>query len=209
MQAEREVILTARGLKKIEEELDQLRTVHRKRVADRIRESMHFGEMGENSEFDDAKNEQAFVEGRIEELRQILALARVIDSEDVLTDSVGVGTVVRVKDLETADDWEWTIVGTIEADPAENRISNESPVGQALMGKKIGEIAVVEIPAGLAKYEILEIQQTGMRKRKSCQAQANKTLREQTLAGFLLVLGDCYRRHAERHSFGARHWKNT
>ncbi len=99
MQAEREVILTARGLKKIEEELDQLRTVHRKRVADRIRESMHFGELGENSEFDDAKNEQAFVEGRIEELRQILALARVIDSEDVLTDSVGVGTVVRVKDL--------------------------------------------------------------------------------------------------------------
>ena len=157
MQAEREVILTARGLKKIEEELDQLRTVHRKRVADRIRESMHFGEMGENSEFEDAKNEQAFVEGRIEELRQILALARVIESEDVLTDSVGVGSVVRVKDIETADEWEWNIVGTVEADPAENRISNESPVGKALIDRKVGEVAVIEIPAGVAKYEILDI----------------------------------------------------
>jgi transcription elongation factor GreA len=157
MQAEREVILTARGLKKIEEELDQLRTVHRKRVADRIRESMHFGEMGENSEFEDAKNEQAFVEGRIEELRQILAMARVIESEDILTDSVSVGSVVRVKDLETADEWEWSIVGTVEADPAENRISNESPVGKALMQRKIGDVAVVEIPAGVAKYEILGI----------------------------------------------------
>ena len=157
MQAEREVILTARGLKKIEGELDQLRTVHRKRVADRIRESMHFGEMGENSEFEDAKNEQAFVEGRIEELKQILALARVIESEDVLTDSVCVGSVVRVKDLETADEWEWNIVGTVEADPAENRISNESPVGEALIHKKVGEVAVVEIPAGIASYEILDI----------------------------------------------------
>jgi len=157
MQAEREVILTARGLKKIEEELDQLRTVHRKRVADRIRESMHFGEMGENSEFEDAKNEQAFVEGRIEELRQILAMARVIESEDILTDCVSVGSVVRVKDLETADEWEWSIVGTVEADPAENRISNESPVGKALMQRKIGDVAVVEIPAGVAKYEVLGI----------------------------------------------------
>ncbi len=157
MHAEREVILTARGLKKIEEELDQLRTVHRKRIADRIRESMHFGEMGENSEFEDAKNEQAFVEGRIEELRQILAMARVIETEDVETDSVGIGTTVKVKDLETEDEWEWTIVGTIEADPAENRISNESPVGKALMKKKVGDTAVVEIPAGVARYQILEI----------------------------------------------------
>ncbi|MCX8052492.1 MAG: transcription elongation factor GreA [Armatimonadetes bacterium] len=157
MKAEREVILTARGLKKIEEELEQLRTVHRKRVADRIRESMHFGEMGENSEFEDAKNEQAFVEGRIEELRQILAMARVIDNEEVLTDSVGIGSVVKVRDLETLDEWEWHIVGTVEADPAENRISNESPVGKALMNRKVGDVAVVEIPAGVAKYEILGI----------------------------------------------------
>ncbi len=157
MQAEREIILTASGLRKIEEELDQLRTVHRRRVADRIRESMQFGELGENSEFEDAKNEQAFVEGRIEELRQILSAARVIEDEEVATDSVGIGTIVRVKDLETDDDWEWWIVGTFEANPAEDKISNESPVGQALMGRKVGEVAIVEIPAGLAKYEVVSI----------------------------------------------------
>lgn len=157
MQAEREIILTAAGLKKIEDELDQLRTVHRRRVADRIRESMQFGELGENSEFEDAKNEQAFVEGRIEELRQILSAARVIEDEEVATDTVGIGTIVRVRDLETSDDWEWSIVGTFEANPAEDRISNESPVGQALVGRKVGDVAIVEIPAGLAKYEIVSI----------------------------------------------------
>ena len=157
MQAEKEVILTARGLKRIEDELDQLRTVHRKRVADRIRESKQFGELSDNSEFEDAKNEQAFVEGRIEELRQILAAARVIESEDVLTDQVSVGCVVGVKDLESGDQWEFAIVGTFEADPAEDRISNESPVGEALIGRRIGDIATIEIPAGKAKYEITSI----------------------------------------------------
>lgn len=159
MQAEQqqEVILTARGLKKIEDELDQLRTVHRKRVADRIRESKQFGELSDNSEFEDAKNEQAFVEGRIEELRQILSSARVIENEDVLTDVVSIGCVVGVKDLETNDQWEWSIVGTFEADPAEDRISNESPVGEALMGMRVGDIATVQVPAGRAKYEITHI----------------------------------------------------
>ena len=158
MQTEQEVILTVAGLKRIEQELDLLRTVHRKRVADRIRESMQMaGELTENSEFEDAKNEQAFVEGRIEELRQILGSARVIETDDVLTDKVGVGSIVRVKDLETQDDWEWTLVGTFEANPAEDRISNESPVGQALLGKQAGDVAVVQIPAGIAKYEILSI----------------------------------------------------
>lgn len=158
MQTEQEVILTVAGLKRIEDELDQLRIVHRKRVAERIRESMQMaGELTENSEFEDAKNEQAFVEGRIEELRQILGSARVIEDEDVLTDRVGVGSIVRVKDLETQDEWEWTLVGTFEANPAEDRISNESPVGQALIGKRVAEAAVVQIPAGVAKYEILNI----------------------------------------------------
>lgn len=157
MQAEKEIVLTARGLKKIEDELDQLRTVHRRRVADRIRESKQYGELADNSEFEDAKNEQAYVEGRIDELRQILASARVVETEDVATDEVGVGCVVRVRDLESKDEWEWTIVGTYEADPAEDRISNESPVGQALMGRKVGETAIVDIPAGVAKYEIVAI----------------------------------------------------
>ena len=158
MQAERQVVLTASGLKKIEEELHQLRKVHRRRVADRIRESAHFGgELGDNSEFEDAKNEQAMVEGRIDDLRRILAVARVIESKDVLTDKVGVGNVVRVKDVETSDEWEWAIVGTVEADPAEDKISNESPVGDALMGLKVGDTAEVEIPAGVAKYKIVAI----------------------------------------------------
>lgn len=158
MQAEREVILTARGLKKIEDELDQLRSVHRKRVADRIRESLQLGgEINESSELEDAKNEQAFVEGRIEELREILATARVIENEDIPTDNVGVGTIVLVRDMETRDEWEWTIVGTFEADPADDKISNESPVGQSLVGKKVGEVAQVATPAGRARYEILAI----------------------------------------------------
>jgi transcription elongation factor GreA len=158
MEAEKEIILTATGLKKIEEELDQLRTVHRRRVADRIRESKGFGgESTDQSEFEDAKNEQAFVEGRIEELKQILSTAKVIEREDVDTKEVGIGTIVKVRDLETMDEWEWTIVGTYEADPAEDRISNESPVGRQLIGKKVGDVAVVEIPAGVARYEIVGI----------------------------------------------------
>jgi transcription elongation factor GreA len=157
MHAEREVILTTQGLKRLEDELNQLRTVRRKRIADRIRESMHYGELGENPEFEDAKNEQAFVEGRIEEIKRILAVARVIENDDVATDRVTVGSIVRVKDLETNDEWEWNIVGTIEADPGENRISNESPVGKALLNLKVGDIAEVEVPAGTARFEILEI----------------------------------------------------
>lgn len=158
MQAEKELILTAAGLKKIEEELDQLRTVHRKRVADRIREAMQFGgELTDNSEFENAKNEQAFVEGRIEELRQILAVARVVETDDVGTDSVGIGSIVKVRDLETLDEWEWSIVSTIEADPAEDRISDESPVGQKLVGSRVGDIVAIEIPAGVVKYEIVGI----------------------------------------------------
>ena len=158
MQAEREIILTVNGLKKIEEELDQLRTVNRKRVADRIREAKQLGgELSDSSEFEDAKNEQAFVEGRIEELKEILAAARVLETDEVLTDRVSVGSIVKVKDLENSDEWEWTIVGTFEADPAEDRISNESPVGQMLMDRKVGEVAIVEIPAGVARYEIMGI----------------------------------------------------
>ena len=148
MQAQREVILTVQGLKKIEEELDELRKVGRKRVAERIRDSKQFGELTENSEFEDAKNEQAQVEGRIDELRQILAAAQVVELEDISTDEVGVGSIVGIRDVNSRNQWEWTIVGTFEADPAQDRISNESPVGEALIGKKIGDIVSIDIPAG-------------------------------------------------------------
>jgi transcription elongation factor GreA len=157
VQTDKEIILTASGLQKIESELDQLRRVHRKRVADRIRDSKQFGEFSENSEYEDAKIEQAFVEGRIEELQRILMHAHVIEDDEVPTDQVGVGNIVKVRDLETADEWEYTIVGSIEANPAEDKISNESPVGDALMGRTVGDRVQVEIPAGIARYEIIGI----------------------------------------------------
>ena len=157
MQTDKEIILTANGLKKIEQELEQLRTVHRKRVADRIRDSKQFGEFSENSEYEDAKIEQAFVEGRIEEFKKILMHAHVIEEDEVMTDRVGVGSIVKVRDLETSDEWEYTIVGSIEANPSEDKISNESPVGEALLGCAVGDQVQVEIPAGVARYQIIGI----------------------------------------------------
>lgn len=157
MQTDKEIILTAGGLQKIEHELEQLRTVHRKRVADRIRDSKQFGEFSENSEYEDAKIEQAFVEGRIEELKSILMHAHVIEADEVETDRVSIGSIVKVRDLETGDDWEYTIVGPVEANPAEDKISNESPVGESLLGRTTGDLIQVEIPAGIARYEIVGI----------------------------------------------------
>jgi transcription elongation factor GreA len=157
METEKEIVLTADGLKRIEQELDHLRTVHRREVADRIRESKAFGEFSENSEYEDAKTEQAFVEGRILELKLILLNASVIEEADIPTDMVGVGSKVTVRDLESGDEWEYTIVGSVEADPSEDRISNESPVGEALLDQKVGDVIEVEVPAGTVKYEIVKI----------------------------------------------------
>ncbi len=157
MQTDKEIVLTASGLKKIEDELEQLVTVHRKRVAERIRESKQFGEFSENAEYEDAKIEQAFVEGKIEDLKKILMHAHVVEDDDVLTDRVGIGCIVKVRDLETSDEWEYHIVGSVEANPAEDKISNESPVGEALMDCKVGDKVQVEIPAGVARYEIIGI----------------------------------------------------
>lgn len=157
MEVEKEIILTASGLKRIEDELEHFRTVHRREVAERIRESKQFGEFSENSEYEDAKTEQAFVEGRILELKHILQNARVIEENEIPTHQVGVGSKVKVRDLESKDEWEYTIVGSVEADPSEDRISNESPVGDALLNKKVGDVVEVEIPAGTAKYKIVKI----------------------------------------------------
>lgn len=151
-----EIYLTAEGLRKIEKELDELRTVHRKRVADRIRDSKQFGELSENSEYEDAKTEQAFVEGRIEELKRILTQARVLEEDEVPTDCVGLGSVVRVRDSAINDEWEFTIVGSIEAN-GDDKVSNESPVGEALMGKKVGDVVEVRTPGGSSRYTIISI----------------------------------------------------
>lgn len=157
MDMENEIVLTASGLKRIEEELEHLRTVHRREVADRIRDSKQFGELSENSEYEDAKTEQAFVEGRILELKRILHSATVIEDEDIRTDEVGVGSKVKVQEVGAKEKWEFTIVGSVEADPMEDRISNESPVGEALLGHKVGDVIDVETPAGPAKYKIVSI----------------------------------------------------
>lgn len=157
METEKEIVLTMNGLRRIEQELDHLRTVHRKEVADRIRESKQFGEFSENSEYEDAKVEQAFVEGRILELKHVLQNASVINEKEIPTNVVGVGSKVTVRDLETNDEWQYTIVGSVEADPSEDRISNESPVGESLIDRSVGDIIEVDVPAGKARYQIIKI----------------------------------------------------
>jgi transcription elongation factor GreA len=147
----KDVILTPEGLEKLQEELEMLQTTRRREVAERIKEAREFGDIAENSEYDDAKNEQAMVESRIAQLEERVRSAQVIDKKDIPTDSVQVGTLVHVKDEKTGKSVKYTIVGSAEADPAANRLSNESPVGRALMGHKRGEIVSVQVPRGPAR----------------------------------------------------------
>jgi transcription elongation factor GreA len=154
---EKEVILTREGLEKLEKELEELKTTRRREVAARIKQAIEFGDISENSEYEDAKNEQAFIEGRILTLEQMLRNARVIDDERAGTDEVTLGSTVLLKDLEYGDEVEYTIVGSVEADPGAHKISNESPVGKAILGQRKGSIVEVSVPAGLLKYQILDI----------------------------------------------------
>jgi transcription elongation factor GreA len=155
--SEKEVLLSLEGLKQMEQELGFLRTVKRLEVADRIKQARGYGDISENSEYEDAKNEQAFIEGRILVLEKTLRNARIIDDPIPGSDVVNLGATVLLKDLEYGDDLQYVIVGTLEADPTHNRISNESPVGRAIMGQKVGTVVEVDAPAGTIKYEILEI----------------------------------------------------
>lgn len=155
--SEQEVILTREGLKQLEDELENLRSVKRTEVKERLKEAIALGDLSENSEYDDAKNEQAFMEGRILELEKMIRNAKVIDEDAHQEGTVTVGSLVKVKDIEFDEINEYRLVGTVEADPMNNRISNESPVGRALLGRKKGEIVDVEVPAGIIKYEILEV----------------------------------------------------
>lgn len=157
MTTEPTILLTAQGYEKIERELERLRTVGRSGVADRIRDAKQFGEAAENAEYEDAKIEQAFVEGRIQDLRRILQHAQVLDADEIPTDRVGIGSIVTVRDLETDEDWEFTLVGSVESDPDNDRISDESPVGEALVGKKVGEEVDVSVPAGVIRYRVESI----------------------------------------------------
>lgn len=155
--ADKQVILTQEGLTKLDNELDHLRSVKRMEVAERIKAALSYGDLSENSEYDDAKNEQAFIEGRILTLEKILRNAKVIKDDEVDTQVVNIGCRVKLKDMEFDDTVEYSIVGSAESNPTEFKISNESPVGQALLGKNIGDIVDVQVPAGAIQYEILNI----------------------------------------------------
>ncbi|MEG6566707.1 transcription elongation factor GreA [Thermoanaerobacterium saccharolyticum] len=153
----KQVILTYDGLKKLEEELDYLKSVKRPEVAEKIKQARAFGDLSENSEYDEAKNEQAFIEGRIATIEAMLRNAQVIDEEDIAIDKVSVGCTVKVYDEDLKEEVEYTIVGSTEADPMNNKISDESPIGKALLGKKVGDTVSVEVPAGIIKLKVLEI----------------------------------------------------
>ncbi|MBS4020930.1 MAG: transcription elongation factor GreA [Dethiobacter sp.] len=155
--ASKEVILTQGGLEKLEKELEFLKSVKRREVASRIKTAISFGDISENSEYEDAKNEQAFIEGRIITLEKMLRNVRLIDDAEITPDTVGIGSTVLIKDLEFNEDFHYTIVGSAEANPGENKISNESPVGKAILNKKIGDVVEVTVPAGVLKYQLVKI----------------------------------------------------
>lgn len=156
MSEEQEVLLTAEGFKKLEEKLENLKTVRRKEVAARIKQAIDFGDLSENSEYDDAKNEQAFIEGQIVELQDKLAHAKIIE-EDTGAKKVVMGCTVELEDIEYKETMVYTLVGSMEADPMEARISNESPVGAAILGRTVGSVVDVQAPAGVIKYRIINI----------------------------------------------------
>ena len=150
-------ILTEEGKQKLEEELHILETERRAEVGERIKVAREFGDISENSEYDDAKNEQAFLEGEIAELEQKIRNSDIIKNDGTNKDIVQMGNTVVIKDLEFGDEDTFTIVGSTEADPDENKISNESPVGAAIIGQQVGSTVEVNAPAGVLKYQIVEI----------------------------------------------------
>jgi transcription elongation factor GreA len=153
----KEVILTPEGLEKLKQEIEHLSNDKRREVADRIRIAREFGDIAENAEYDDAKNEQALLEHRIATLEERLRNARVIDKKEITKDVVSIGSHVRLRDVDAKRTVEYHIVGSAEANPAENKLSNESPVGKAIIGHKKGETVEVSAPRGALKFKILEI----------------------------------------------------
>jgi transcription elongation factor GreA len=151
---DKEIVLTKEGLEKMERELDDLKSVHRREVNDRIRQAKEFGDLSENAEYEDAKQEQAFIEGRIMKLESMIRNARLIDESEYAADEVHLGATVKVKDVKSGSTHEFWIVGSAEADPVNQRISNESPLGRSLIGHKKGETVDVVAPRGIVKYKI-------------------------------------------------------
>ncbi|MFL5944412.1 MAG: transcription elongation factor GreA [Gaiellaceae bacterium] len=153
----KEVILTSEGYEKLKQEIEELSTVKRREVAERIRVAREFGDIAENAEYDDAKNEQMLLEHRIATLEERLRDARVITKKDIAKDVVSVGSKVKLRDVAAKETIEYHIVGSAEADPGQNKLSNESPVGKAILGHKKGETVEVSAPRGTLKFKILEI----------------------------------------------------
>ena len=144
-------------LQELRDELEYLKTVREKEVADQIKEARSFGDLSENAEYDEAKNEQAMLEARINEIDFLLSNAVVVDDDDISIHEVGVGSIIKLKDLETGDVETLTIVGSTESDPDNGKISDESPIGKAAIKKKAGDVIEVSAPIGILKFEILEI----------------------------------------------------
>ena len=154
---DKEVILTLDGLAKLEKELEQLKTVKRREVAERIKQALEFGDISENSEYEDAKNEQGFIEGRILQIEKMLRNAKVIDEQEVHADIVTIGSKVTLVETNGSGEVEYMIVGSAEADPDQAKISNESPVGRSVMGQKVGSVVNVIVPMGTIQYKIKAI----------------------------------------------------
>ena len=164
--AEKETILTTDGLKKLEQKLEHLKSVRRQEVAERIKQAIEFGDISENAEYEDAKNEQAFIEGELQSLEKMLRSAKLIETSDANSETVGLGCTVTLNEVKEGKtraanngrEMIYTIVGSAEADPGEARISNESPVGSAVLGQKVGQIVEVVAPAGRMKFKVVNIQ---------------------------------------------------
>jgi transcription elongation factor GreA len=155
--AVKEIILTPEGHEKLKDEIEHLSTVKRREVAERIKQAREFGDIAENAEYDDAKNEQAMLEHRIATLEERLKSARVVNKKEIPTGVVAVGTRVKLRDVDAKETIEYRIVGSAEANPAEHKLSNESPVGKAIIGKKKGETVEVSAPRGSLKFKIMDI----------------------------------------------------
>lgn len=157
MEENKEVLLTQEGFDKLEQELENLKTVKRVEIAERIKVALGFGDLSENSEYDEAKNAQAANETKIAELENKLRYAKIIDESEIDTKTVQVGNTVKVLDMEFNEEESYTIVGSTEVDLSQNKISNESPIGVALMGAKKGQVVEAQAPAGVIKYKIISI----------------------------------------------------
>ncbi len=157
MEDKKEILLTQDGYQKLEDEVELLKTVRRREVADRIKVAISFGDISENAEYDEAKNEQAQMEERILKLENMIRNAVIIDESKIDINVVTIGSIVKVNDMEFDEEVEYTIVGSAEADPYEGRISNESPVGRALLDTTVGQVVDVHVPDGVVKFKILEI----------------------------------------------------